>query len=153
MPLFDAQLAAFLEGDAAQCVATADHEHRPVVGRAWGLRVDREHAEVRSVVGADRATAANLAVGRRIALVAADVATYRSVQLKGEITSVMAAGPRDRRTYDTYRHRFATAVAAVGGTTPMGAVWPSAIVVVTIAVDAVFDQTPGAGAGAPLDAS
>jgi hypothetical protein len=155
MALLDDDLAAFLEGDTAQCVATVAADGEPTVGRAWGLQVERNASRVRAVVGADVVTVANLTARTppsRVALTASDVRTYRTVQLKGTCLAVEPATARDRDVHDRYRHEFAAAIRAVGATTPLEAVWPDTIVAVVLAVDALFDQTPGPGAGRPVGA-
>ena len=149
MARMDATLATFLEGDGAQNVATVDASGEPSVGRAWGLRVHPDGI-VRAIVGADTATTANLTIAGRIAVVVTDVATYRSVQVKGAIVGVEPATAADHGVYARYQGEFTAALLAAGRTTPMDHVWPAMIVAVKIEVDAVFDQTPGPGAGLPV---
>ncbi len=149
MARMDAALATFLEGDGAQNVATADATGEPSVGRAWGLRVHPDGI-VRAIVGADTTTTANLTIAGRIAVVITDVATYRSVQVKGAIVGVEQATAADHEVYARYQGEFTTALLAAGRTTPMDHVWPATIIAVTIDADAVFDQTPGPGAGSPV---
>lgn len=147
--MIDEALAAFLEGVPAQYVCTVDAGHDPSVGRAWGLRIDGGRA-VRAVVGADAATVANLRVGGRVAMVVADVASYRAVQVKGSTVALEPPVAADHDTYRRYRRDFTAALRAAGRTTPMELVWPASITALTFEVDAVFDQTPGPGAGLAL---
>lgn len=149
MTVIDAALAAFAEGDAAQTIGTADGSRAPTIGRAWGLRVRDGHL-VRALVGADAATASNLVPSARIAVLLVDIATYRSVQLKGSIESVEAPTPSDRAVHDRYVDEFGAALRANDRDTPLDGVLPVELVAVTIDADAVFDQTPGPGAGRPL---
>jgi hypothetical protein len=149
MAVIDPALAAFAEGDSAQTIGTADGSRAPTIGRAWGLRVRDGHL-VRALVGADAATAANLEPGGRIAVLLVDIATYRSVQLKGSIVSVEAPTPSDRDVHDRYVDEFEAALRAADRHTRLDAVLPVELLAVTIDADAVFDQTPGPGAGRPL---
>lgn len=146
MAVIDAALATFLEGPCAQNVATADDEGDPTIGRAWGLRVDRGQV-VRAVVGADAATASNLQAGGRIAVLIVDLPTYRSVQIKGTVVAIDPPTADDQGVYKVYLKEFAAALVAENRTTPLDEALPGSIVVVTIDVDSVFDQTPGPGAG------
>lgn len=146
MSVIDPALAALLEGPSAQNVATADGDGNPTVGRAWGLRVDRGRF-VRALVGTDSATASNLLVDGRISVLVIDLESYRSVQVKGTVSTVEPPTAADRDVYDVYVREFAAALLAADRTTPLGPALPSSILVVTFEVDSVFDQTPGPGAG------
>jgi hypothetical protein len=149
MAVIDPALAAFVEGDAAQTIGTADAARAPTVGRAWGLRVRHGHL-VRALIGADDATTPNLRVGARVAVLLVDVATYRSVQLKGSVVDVEAPTASDHDVHEVYVAEFVAALrAADRHTSPDGAL-PAQLVSVTIDVDAAFDQTPGPGAGRAL---
>jgi hypothetical protein len=149
MALIDPALAAFVEGDAAQTIGTADTSCAPTIGRAWGLRVRQGHL-VRALIGADAATTGNLQPGTRIAVLLIDVATYRSVQLKGSIVGVEPPVASDHDVYDVYVAEFVAALRAADRHTSIDEVLPAQLVVVTIDADAVFDQTPGPGAGRSL---
>jgi hypothetical protein len=146
MAVIDPALAAFLEGACAQNVATADRDGGPTIGRAWGLRVN-DGRVVRAIVGADTATSANLRIGGRLAVLVIDVSSYRSVQIKGAVVGVEPPGASDHDVYEVYRQEFADALVAEDRNTPLDEALPASIVAVTIDVDAVFDQTPGPGAG------
>jgi hypothetical protein len=149
MAVIDPALAAFVEGDAAQTIGTADASCAPTIGRAWGLRVRQGHL-VRALIGADASTTANLQRGARIAVLLIDVATYRSVQLKGSIVDIEPPTASDRDVYDVYVSEFVAALRAADRHTPTDEVLPAQLVAVTVDTDAVFDQTPGPGAGRAL---
>ncbi len=148
MTVIDAELASFLEGPSAQTIAAAI-DGDPTVGHAWGVRVDRGRF-LRAVVGADTATAMNLHAAGRIAVLIIDLATYRSVQMKGTITAAEPHTAADQDVYAFYVREFKAALLAEGRTTPLDEALPTSIVAVTIDVDAVFDQTPGPDAGRSL---
>jgi hypothetical protein len=149
MPVVDAELATFLEGPSAQNVAIADVDGEVTVGRAWGLRVDQGRF-VRAIVGADAATVANLQTASRIALMVIDLVTYGSMQLKGTVSAVEAPTAADQVVHDVYVQEFRAALDAAGRTTPLDGALPASVVVVTIHVDSVFNQTPGPNAGRAL---
>ncbi len=147
--MIDEALGAFLEGVPAQYLCTADAGREPSVGRVWGIRID-PGPRVRALVGADAATVTNLRVGGRAALMVGDVASYRSVQVKGPVVAVEPPTAADAQRYQRYQREFTAALRVAGRTTPMDEVWPASIIVVTLGVDAVFDQTPGPTAGLSL---
>jgi hypothetical protein len=149
MTVIDPAVAAFLEGGAAQTIGTADGARVPTIGRAWGLRVRDGHL-VRALVGADAATAPNLQPGARIAVLLIDVATYRSVQVKGPITHVEPSSAADRDVHAVYLAEFEAALRAADRHTSLDGVVPEHLLAVTIDADAVYDQTPGPGAGRAL---
>ncbi len=146
MAVIDPALAAFVEGDAAQTIALVDDARAPTIGRAWGLRVRDGHV-VRAQVGADVATTAQLHPGARIAILLIDVATYRSVQLKGSIVAVEPPTASDRDVHEAYVAEFVAALHAADRHIPVEDALPAQLLAVTIDADAVFDQTPGPGAG------
>jgi hypothetical protein len=150
--VIEPELAAFLEGDVGFYVGSVDVDGTPSAGRAWGLRVERDIERIRLLVGADRVTLANLKSTGRVAVTATDVATYRSVQLKGTATAVESLDPIDHATHERYRRIFTEAVAAIDAVTPMDAVWPRELVAVIVSLDAIFDQTPGPNAGRAIEA-
>jgi hypothetical protein len=149
--LIEPELATFLEGDCAQYIGTVAPDGMPSAGRGWGLRVPGPGPRIRLLAGADAETVANTAVaGARIGLCTTDLETLRSVQLKGAVVGVEAPDAADLAVHAAYRTEFEDAVRRTAGTTPMDAVWPAALVAITIDVDALFDQTPGPNAGVRL---
>jgi hypothetical protein len=149
MAVIDPALAGFVEGDAAQTIGTADGDCVPTIGRAWGLRVRDGHL-VRALVSVDAATTPNLRPGARIAMLLIDIATYRSVQLKGSITNIESPSAADRDVHAVYLAEFEAALRAADRNIPLDSVASLDLLAVTIDVDAVYDQTPGPGAGRPL---
>jgi hypothetical protein len=146
MTVIDEAHVAFLEGVPAQYVSAADAANKPAVGRAWGLRIEGARI-VRALVGADSSMVQNLETATRVALAVCDVASYRSIQVKGNILAIEPATAADHDVYTAYQRDFTAALRHADRTTPMDKVWPGSIVAVTIDVDVVFDQTPGSGAG------
>lgn len=148
--MIEPELAEFLEGDTAQYVGTADADRVPAATRGWGIRCTSD-GTVRILVTNDPVTIANLRNTRRVAFIAGDVDTNRTVQLKGTAVAVEDLIPSDLEVRDRYRELFLVAVSAIGNMPGDDDFWPYDLVAVTVAVDALFDQSPGQNAGARVE--
>lgn len=148
------ELAAFLEGGCALIVGTVGADGAPHAGRGWGLEVvDGPSGRIRLLLdAADTATLANLDGDAAVAVTGADVRTLHSRQLKGRALGTEPASGADRAR----AARFCDAMFADIEATDrqprdlLDQIVPAAYVAVTVAVDAVYDQTPGPGAGAVI---
>ena len=153
--MFDAATTKFLESGNALIVATVSPDGEPQATRGWGLTVrPGDRREVRLLLStADEATLGHARAGGAIAVTGADVRTLRSVQLKGRAVSVEPATDDDRARALRYKDAFFTAVIETDGAfhEQIARLEPYDYVACTIAVDDVFNQTPGPGAGARLD--
>jgi hypothetical protein len=152
--VLDADKAAFLQGGCALIVATVSPDGEPYATRGWGLTLLPDDA-VRLLLAADDAVTIGLAAaGGALAVTAADVRTLRSVQLKGQAVGVEPAATDDTARAARYCDAFFTDIEETDGTprAQCDRLMPAGYVACTIAVDAVFDQTPGPGAGASLGA-
>lgn len=144
-----------LDGLCAVHVATRDAELRPDivhgVGFASGpapglLTIYLPHAtSARSV--------ANLRENGLVAVALAEPLTHRTVQVKGRCAMLRDARPAERADIEQCLGEFARQVGVLG--MPPAVLralshWPAHAV--EMSVDAVFEQTPGPGAGAPLPA-
>jgi hypothetical protein len=87
-----------------------------------------------------------------VAVTATDVRNLRSVQLKGRITDIAPATADDLERFRTYLDEFAVDVYESDGTERalFERFVPFAFAACEVAVDDVFDQTPGPSAGAAL---
>ena len=152
--MFGSELTSMIEDGAGLVVGTVGDDGEPRATRAWSVTVvDPAAGRVRVVVGADDAvTVANLRVGALLALNGADVHTLRSVQLKGRVVAVDAAGTADLETARAQSDRFLQAVHDTDGNPfeQLRRMLPIEVVVVEVVVDEMFDQTPGPEAGGPL---
>ena len=148
--MIDEALAAFLERGCAMVVGTVDPDGWPHAQRGWGCRV-LDPRTVRILLDDSDATLrAHVDDGGRIAVTSADVRDLRSVQLKGSVTSVEAAGPDDlerceRHNDELFEDIWQTDFFPRELTERMV---PPGYVVAVVEIDEVFDQTPGPGAGA-----
>jgi hypothetical protein len=143
----------FLRGGVAIVVATRDALLRPEIARGWGLEVSPDGSAVTLCVGlaSGSPTRANLDLNGAVAITCSQPSTYRTVQLKG--TVVELAEPDDARL-ERVREHLAAFVEEVWrvGVHREGAesLLEPDLVQATVAVRDVFDQTPGANAGARL---
>jgi len=150
------ELAQFLESGVSVLVGTRDARREPACMRGVGARVAANGAELTVFLpAATAATAlANLADNGRIAVSFARARDHRSVQVKGRVLEVRDADGADRERIERYRRDLVEALGVVGvspRSTLRLAHWPARAV--RLRVEALFAQTPGPGAGAPLAGS
>ena len=155
--MLSAELVEFLEGGCSQIVATVDAAGDAHAGRAWGIEVlDAVAGRLRLLLdAADARTLANLAgPDPRLACTGADVRTLHSRQVKGRASGVEPATGADRARAARYCDEFFTDIEETDGEPRalLDQIVPAAYVVCTMVVEAVYDQTPGPGAGAALRA-
>lgn len=147
------ELVALLQGGVAVIVATRDGELRPEIARGWGIEVARTAERATVCVGEPPGsrTRANLAETGAIAVTCSRPSTYRTVQLKG---TALELRPPDERQLAAVRRHLEAFVEEVGkvGVRPEGArmFLGKELLSVTFEVREVYDQTPGANAGARL---
>jgi hypothetical protein len=146
---------AFLEGGPALIVGTVSAEGAPTATRAWGLTVlSAETGECRLLLDrdADRAHA-NLEATRAIAVTCADVPTFFSVQLKGELVRLEPATDADRSRSEDYVNAFFADIIRTDGSdlASLHQMCPNDIVAAIVRFAEIFDQTPGPGAGSALE--
>ncbi len=147
------ELATFLEAGVSMTAGSRDARLRPETVRLLGIRVESEADEVTVFVPA--ATGARLVSdlrdNGRIALCFARVEDHRTIQLKGRVLAIAEASESDRAVVDRYRELFAAVLATFGlpgRITLRLRNWPCHAV--RVAVERVYVQTPGPGAGALL---
>jgi hypothetical protein len=154
--VFGSELTSMIEDGAGLVVGTVGDDGEPRATRAWSAIVaDAEQRRLRVVVGADDpVTVANLRVGTTMALNGADVRTFRSIQLKGTIVAVDAAGSDDVDAARSQSDRFLQAVHDTDGNPleQLRRILPIEVVAIEMVVDEMYDQTPGPEAGGPLRA-
>jgi hypothetical protein len=146
-------ITEFLGGSVSVLAASRDAELRPWISRAIAVRVGDDR---RSVVAylSDRAAAPLIGVlsrGVPFAVTACHVPTLRTVQLKGVVQDVRPAAADERASVERQSHGFTEDLSRLGFPLPIVrrlAIWP--VTAVTVRVHAVFEQTPGPGAGRPI---
>lgn len=149
------ELADFLEGGVSMGVGARDAQGWPEAARAMGARVSADRRAV--TVFLAEPVAARLVpcfeVNPVIAVTFNRILDHRTVQLKGRVVGVASAKEEDRELLLGYLAAFAEQVSMVG--LPRSVIrriryFPA--VGITFEVDAVFEQTPGPGAGEPMEA-
>lgn len=147
--LIDDDLERFMRGPVAVLLATADSMAVPDATRVSGV-AGFGGGRLRVLISAQARTArANAQPGTRAAVLVTDITTYRSMQLKGQ---VVAAGeertPGDLALLHRQLGAFRDASSRVGlSRDDVWRIFPVDVVPLVIEVDALFDQTPGPGAG------
>jgi hypothetical protein len=145
-------LAELIEGGAAMLGASRDGDLRPEAFRVWGARiVDAERVRILASADAERSFR-DLCDGAPVAVTFTDIQTFRSIQAKGVVEGgVEPAGPSDLALLQLYDEAFGTALASIGHPRTLAdRIRPLAVFAVTYRIAALFDQTPGRGAGSPV---
>lgn len=146
------EVAAFASEGHSALVGTRDARHVPAVQRALAVRADAASGEVTVLlpVATEDGMLANLRDNGRIAVTLA-ATDHRSVQIKGRVLEIAAAGAEDRAHLERFRSEMAREWAEFGvprRITLSLAHWPCHAV--RFRAERVFVQTPGPGAGEPL---
>ena len=147
------ELAEFVESGIATSVATRDARLRPDCVRGVGARVVAGGAAIELLVPVATAsrTLANVRDNGRVAVVFGRASDHRSIQIKGRAIEVRDGGEDDRRFAAEFLRRLAGDWQVVG--VPAKFVlsitsWPN--VVLRVAVEEIYVQTPGPNAGAAI---
>ena len=153
--VIDTERQARLESGWALIVGTVSATGEPHAARGWGLTVlATDGTQVRLLLDADDSTTlANLASTGAVAITAAHVPTFRSMQLKGRSTQIEPATADDYACSERYIDAFFTDVQNTDGTARelLDGLRARDVVACIVQVDDWFDQTPGPGAGAPCE--
>jgi hypothetical protein len=149
--LSDDALLRHLQPGRSILVGTVDPTGWPAACRGVSLVVDedRQGFTVYVPVATGAETVANVASNGRIAVVASEPASHSTLQLKGRTRAVRVARDDEEERVRLSVERFADSLDAVGlprGVTRTMTCWPA--FAIEVAVEAVFDQTPGPRAGA-----
>ena len=146
-----ADLAELLESGPAILGAAADRALVPSAFRAWGAWFDGDDLRMLASVDVVR-TIGDHAPSPRLAFLITDITTYRSVLVKG--TAIGGPTPPTADDVEVLRHyhdRFIEQLAQVGHPALLAErIRPVSVVAIVVAVDAVFDQTPGLDAGVAI---
>lgn len=147
-------LETFLQSGISVLVGTRDRDLLPECIRGVGARVAAGGTELTVFVPAATAsrTLQNVADNGRIAVCFGRPRDHRTIQIKGAVLAVADADDDgDRACIERWREGIARELGWVG--VPGGIVrriahWPACAI--RLQVEAVFEQTPGPGAGDPL---
>ncbi len=144
------EVMALVEGGVLITLGTRDAALRPTSARAYGARVQPDRASV--TVFVPEAVAgrclANLRDNGRVAISFSNPLDARSVQVKGRLLGARPMRPEDEAAQGRYHAALSQALTWVGvpgATLRRIAYAPS--VAIDVAIEEIFDQTPGPGAG------
>lgn len=151
--MIDASLAAFLQEGLGIHLGTRDEHLQPAGARALAVEVeaDGRHLVVYLAEVACRRLLPNLQSNGQAAVLFARPTDDRSCQVKGVCVDLREASDADRPLIDAQWEGFLRNLERIGiprETMRGWARWPA--LAVRIRATALFDQTPGPQAGAPL---
>jgi len=151
--MIDKDLAAFLQEGVGIHIATRNASLRPNGARALAVTVDADGLHV--VVFVAEAAAArilpDLEANGQVAVGFGRPIDDRACQVKGLYLESRDAGDDDRPIVDAQWNGFLSSLEQIGIPRAMSrgwATWPA--VAIRLRANAIFDQTPGPGAGAPI---
>lgn len=153
--MIETDVAALFESGCSLVVGTVGPDLVPDAARAWGAEVVDGGAALRVLVASDATTTlANLRSTGVVAVTATEVATLRSVQVKGRARVDGPASEADLERSRRHVEAFFAAVEATEGTPParLSRLLPAGFTAFVTTADELYDQTPGPRAGARLDA-
>jgi hypothetical protein len=149
--LTDETLLAQLAPGRSVLVGTADVSGWPACCRGIAILVDPDGQGVTVYVpvatGAE--TVANVASTGRIAIICSEPVSHSTLQLKGRTRAVRVAAEHEAPAMNAWFDRFTDVLASIGlprGISRAMSRWPA--FAIEVAVEAVFEQTPGPRAGA-----
>jgi hypothetical protein len=144
--------AALMQEGVSILVATANEERIPHLVRAHGVIVDRERDLMTVYIpeATGQGTFANLRAVPRISVSFGRPRDYRGLQAKGECLAIRPGTAVDRELVRRYIEAFIEANRPFGLEQLLRrwVTWPA--IAVEVHIEALFEQTPGKGAGAKV---
>ncbi len=147
------ELVAFCEGGISLLVGTRDAANRPACARPIGARVSptRDHLTLLVPSEAGARVIANLRDNGLAAVTFVRPIDNRGMQVKGRCLAVRPPTPDEEELVQRYRVAFAETLHQVGMPRPRTMRLTIApCLAAEIAIEQLFQQTPGPSAGAPL---
>jgi hypothetical protein len=153
--VFDTETVRLIESDVSLVIGLVDPDGAPIVSRACGVNVlDAEARTVRLLLDAeDEPALGHLTHGAVIALTTGNVRTHEAKQFKGRVVTVEPPTPADEARALQYYEAFCDVVQESDGIDreAVERLIPTRFLACVVEFDDMFDQTPGPGAGAPID--
>jgi hypothetical protein len=151
--MIDVALAAFLQEGIAIQLGTRNGRLEPNGVRVVAVTVEGDGRHLIAFVPelAAPLVLPDLESNGQAALVFSRPPDERACQVKGTFTGARPASPDDRAAVEGQWERWRTRLASIGVARPTlepWIVWPC--VAIRLRVTAIFNQTPGPNAGAPL---
>jgi hypothetical protein len=151
--MIDTQLASFLEEGIFIALATCNERLEPSGARGVAAVVepDGTHLVVFVTTLAATGVLANLESSGQAAVCFARPPDERACQIKGAFAGARAASDGEREVVQGQWGRWLDRLTTIGFDRATFEHWPSwPCVAIRVRVNAIFNQTPGPGAGAPL---
>ena len=151
--MIDAKLAGFLEEGIGIHIGTRDASLRPNGARALAVKVDGDgqHLVVYVAEIAARRLSADLESNGQTAVSFGRPIDDRACQVKGTFVGLRAATDVERPFVETQWNGFLAQLEQIGIPRTSAAVWVTwPAVAIRLKTTALFEQTPGPQAGAPI---
>lgn len=153
-PVLTGELVDFIHSGVAVGVASRDGSMRPAFARAWGPHVSEDRRSLTICVSAAEGspTRSNLNANGAAAVGFCPPTIAKAVQLKGVAVVLGDPCPDDLERVERHVRAFEAECARIGVAPEVGARMfdGSALVLINVAIDEGFDQTPGPTAGRRL---
>jgi len=153
--LLTPEVVTFVHGGVVAMVGSASPDLAPALTRGFAPRVAPDRRTIDVFVGRAQSTTclANLSAGASMSVIVGNPVDYRGIQFKGTAAGQRDAGAGDAAWLDRCRRLYVEALDRIGIPPVYGErLWCRDMVCLTLAPTALFRQTPGPGAGAPLAA-
>lgn len=150
-----ADLVEFVESGASVLVGTRDARLRPECVRAAGCMVAKDRKTLRLLLPemTGRRTLVNLEAGSPVAVTFSRIVDHRTMQVKGVSLGVRPADASEHEAVRRYLAAFTESLYFVGlSRAIVRRMRVEPCVVAAIDVRELFEQTPGPGAGARMEA-
>jgi general stress protein 26 len=146
------RLNGLLEVGAAIMVATRDEDNRPHATRGWGGRLDAsaEHLDLYITVSDDLHVVADLEANGAVAVTLVRPTNYLAMQVTGYVEWIGDVTATDRERIDAYITLFVDEVVTIGMPASSGLLAGDRYMMIRIALQDFFEQTPGEKAGSTL---
>ena len=151
--MINAELASFLQQGIAIQLGTRNERLEPNGVRVVAASVedDGRHLVAYLHAGAGPQVTPDLESNGQVAVVFSRPPDERACQLKGIAVSVRAAREDERALIEAQWSRWIERLTTIGCLRPTFDHWPAwPCIAVRVRVNAIFNQSPGPGAGAPL---
>ena len=149
--------AALLEGPVSMIVGSRDAQLRPHVTRALGCRLDADRRRATVLLPRDAAAQvlADLRANGRVAVVASQPTSNRTLQIKGSDATLQPCSVDDEALAERHLTGFVEEIGQLGFSPEVARTLhghAAGIVAVAFTITEAFEQTPGPQAGTPLKA-
>jgi hypothetical protein len=149
----EGRVRELIAGGVATIVASRDERLRPSIGRGWAIALSDSGTEVTLCVEAPAGSRMhdNLQSNGAIAVTCSRPTTYRTVQLKGRVTTIAQPSAEQLAAVDRHAEAFSNEAEQVGLGPDSGVrLLDRGLASVSFKVAEVYDQTPGPSAGARM---